>query len=194
MPYVTKKERAKLDLHVEKLGDNITNEGQLNYAIYTLMIRKMWDWKLSYNTLNRLIGVFECCKAEFQRRFVEPYEDAAAARNGDIPTNKPVDPAFEVPILGSKDGDGFIVTSIGKVRALQINVDTNTLEFFGQNLEFPTKRITVELEDGRNIELNNPEFFPPFGLFWLITKQKPVDECPDCKHYEPPVYDIRLIS
>ena len=84
MPYITQAERKNLDENIDNLVEDIKTEGQLNYCIYRIMIRKMWDWSLCYSTLNKLIGVFECCKAEFQRKFVVPYEESKIRENGDI--------------------------------------------------------------------------------------------------------------
>ena len=38
----------------------------------------------NYSTMNAVVGAFECAKAEYLRRFVAAYEDAAIARNGDL--------------------------------------------------------------------------------------------------------------
>ena len=84
MPYITQKERNNLDVEIQQLSDKIANEGQLNYAIYCLCLEKMHDWKLNYKTLNKIMGVFECCKQEFWWKIVVPYERRKELENGSI--------------------------------------------------------------------------------------------------------------
>jgi len=87
MPYITKSLREQLDDKItemiEMLGqiseDNL--DGCLNYTISRLLIEL---YERRYAKINRAIGVLECVKLEYYRRFAAPYEDKKASENGDI--------------------------------------------------------------------------------------------------------------
>jgi len=78
MPYI-KQERRKIlneKSQLEILGSTCQNEGELNFVL--TMICKGYLNKfgmIKYTRLNSIIGVLECCKLEFYRRAVTPYED-----------------------------------------------------------------------------------------------------------------------
>lgn len=81
MPYIKRKDRMKL------LPDSTvyaSTPGELNYQITILIQRYLHGLGLSYTTLNEVIGVLECAKAEFYRRIVIGYEDKKIKENGDI--------------------------------------------------------------------------------------------------------------
>lgn len=81
MPYIRKEER-KLS-HPD--GSHIAlSSGHLNYQI-TILAKNYLDFhKLSYQTINDIVGALEGAKAEFQRRIVVPYEDSKIKENGDV--------------------------------------------------------------------------------------------------------------
>lgn len=60
------------------------SEGELNYFIFTMFKHYIRKVGRNYATLNGLMGIFECCKAEFYRRIVAPYEDTKIHENGDV--------------------------------------------------------------------------------------------------------------
>ena len=61
--------------------------GELNYKITRALIDYVVIHKLSYATINDVIGALEGAKAEFQRRVVAPYEDRKIFENGDVYPN-----------------------------------------------------------------------------------------------------------
>jgi len=87
MPYIKKEERAKYDNALKELTGLLRAQpveqvdGELNYVITRLLKE---SYPLKYFSLNRAIGVLECCKLEFYRRVVAPYEDTKINENGDV--------------------------------------------------------------------------------------------------------------
>ena len=86
MPYIKQIERDEIDIKVAKLAGEIETDGQLNYAISTLLLTNIrYDPKgLSYQKLNNLMGVLECVKQEFYRTTVANYEEVKRKQNGDL--------------------------------------------------------------------------------------------------------------
>jgi len=84
MPYIKKKERAKLDYLVKEIAEKIYDEGALNYVISSLCFEVLQREKINYKTLNAIIGVLTCVLQEFYRRIVVPYENSKIEENGDI--------------------------------------------------------------------------------------------------------------
>ena len=86
MPYIkneaTKDSISKL---MEEVVTTITNPGELNFAI-TSLITHYWKEAdvSSYVVLNDIMGALECAKAEFYRRVAVPYEEQKMAENGDV--------------------------------------------------------------------------------------------------------------
>lgn len=60
------------------------NEGELNFEIMTLVLDYINNNKLSYATLNSVIGTLECVKQELYRRLVGPYENGKIIEKGDL--------------------------------------------------------------------------------------------------------------
>jgi hypothetical protein len=88
VPYIDETRREALRPHLirltEELGAMGHEAGDLNFCISFLLLYA-WDGFNSYARGNALIGVLECAKQEFYRRFLAPYEDRAIRRNGDLP-------------------------------------------------------------------------------------------------------------
>ncbi len=83
MPYIPKEDRVKIDAALSLLA--IDETGHLNYAVTKLIHNYMNSrYKVSYETLNGLVGVLECAKQEFLRTVVGPYEEEKRKENGDI--------------------------------------------------------------------------------------------------------------
>lgn len=80
MPYIDPVWRDRLERHPGELF----TPGNLNYVLTLVIIDYMETNQLSYQTCNDIVGALECCKREFQRRIVDPYEDDAIQRNGDV--------------------------------------------------------------------------------------------------------------
>lgn len=83
MPYITKEQRAELDLPLAKVAWSITTLGELNYAM-TVLAREFVSGGGHYEELNAVHGTFHSAAAEFYRRVVAPYEDAKIEENGDV--------------------------------------------------------------------------------------------------------------
>ncbi len=79
MPYIPE------DLREQFAIDAIaSNPGQLNYLFTRASTLYLSQRGRSYQTLNDCIGALECCKAEFYRRVVVPYEEQKKEVNGDV--------------------------------------------------------------------------------------------------------------
>lgn len=79
MPYIRMQEREILDRGMVKA----TNPGHLNYQI-TKLCNDFLAKTRNYSDYNTIIGVLECCKLEFYRRAVAPYEDQKMNENGEV--------------------------------------------------------------------------------------------------------------
>jgi hypothetical protein len=79
MPYIIEKLR-----HCLRVGDIAKNPGELNYQISDLINEYCTSKKLSYQTINDVVGALEGAKLEFYRRIAVPYEDTKIATNGDV--------------------------------------------------------------------------------------------------------------
>ncbi len=85
MPYVHQSNRDKLDPAIDALAALIDPEhraGELNYIVTRLMLALKGEAR--YKDLNELVGMLECCKQEFYRRHIAPYEDTKITENGDV--------------------------------------------------------------------------------------------------------------
>lgn len=85
MPYIKMLDRAKYIKELSKLSEvGISNPGELNYLITCLCNHYAHTKKVSYQTINDIIGVLECAKQEYYRRVVGPYEEIKIKENGDL--------------------------------------------------------------------------------------------------------------
>ena len=86
MPYIQREERITLrpllDEFQKHAGD--MNAGQFNYLITRMICLIAAKQRLSYELINRLIGVLECVKLEFYRRGAAVYERTKRHDNGDV--------------------------------------------------------------------------------------------------------------
>lgn len=80
MPYIKQPDRSKFHIQVP----DINTAGELNYFLTLICLSYLDDKKLSYTTLNEIVGVLECMKLEFYRRAAIPYEDNKIKENGDV--------------------------------------------------------------------------------------------------------------
>lgn len=103
MPYIKKEKRKEiLDPAIEYdhiRMHEITNAGELNYAISSLL----WNYynnisvqgAQSYQSINDVLGALEGAKMEFYRRVAIPYEDDKIKTNGDVFDQSQLPPAYE---------------------------------------------------------------------------------------------------
>ena len=80
MPYIKQEVRPGIDAWL-MLIPKVLNYGQINYIITQILLMTRPS---CYEEYNALIGVLECAKQEFYRRWVAPYEDKKREINGDI--------------------------------------------------------------------------------------------------------------
>jgi len=58
--------------------------GDLNYIVTRFINHYLGYVGISYEEINRVIGVLECAKLELYRRIAAPYEDIKLEENGDV--------------------------------------------------------------------------------------------------------------
>lgn len=86
MPYIDQLTRGALLCNtLEELKQQMIDlgPGDMNFVISTLIVAK-WKSAPSYRIGNEIVGILECAKQEFVRRYLNPYEDKAIKRNGDL--------------------------------------------------------------------------------------------------------------
>ena len=93
MPYIKQEQRAQVDAQIKELTNSILNTigddktqraGVLNYTITKLLSEVYTLDKVRYNDLNEIMGMFECCKHEFYRMGITPYENLKLLENGSV--------------------------------------------------------------------------------------------------------------
>lgn len=89
MPYIKPDRRIYYDALIEEFDrvtwdDVMFSPGDLNYILTRILHTTIIHCGKSYDTLNALIGVLECCKLELYRRIAAPYEDKKIKENGDV--------------------------------------------------------------------------------------------------------------
>lgn len=92
MPYILQEFRDELDPAIEWLALEVANtynksstqtrDGLLNYA-FTKILSKVYD-SPNYHEFNEIVGLLECCKMEYYRKRVSPYEDEKEKLNGTV--------------------------------------------------------------------------------------------------------------
>ena len=96
MPYIKQSQRAAVNRFIDALveemneqidGEAIPSAGLVNYVITRIVAGTLrppfTGW--SYSSLSTALAVFRDAEAEMRRRLLDPYEDKAIAKNGDIP-------------------------------------------------------------------------------------------------------------
>lgn len=76
MPYVSQQSQEKLSAVVSAIDlADISNPGELNFLITSLLVRYIEMRPKQYTTFNDVIGALTASQAEFIRRVVNPYEE-----------------------------------------------------------------------------------------------------------------------
>lgn len=87
MPYIEPFKRDELDPLINMLAFSLTTTnseaGDLNYVITKILLAQVGP-EPAYDEINKIIGVLECAKQEFYRRYAAPYEDDKIKKNGDV--------------------------------------------------------------------------------------------------------------
>ena len=94
MPYIKQEDRDKfkgllegsglLGCPLANISNMCDNAGDLNYAITMILNEYLEKKGECYATHNEIVGMLECCKQEWIRRKVSPYEDQKIIQNGDL--------------------------------------------------------------------------------------------------------------
>jgi len=84
MPYIKPEERWPLLDSINNLTELIDTPGKLNYVIAKTLHNYLIRHKLNYTSINEVVGVLECAKAELLRVVAGPYEDQKRALNGPV--------------------------------------------------------------------------------------------------------------
>lgn len=92
MPYIKENYRQELQENIDQLAKKIqsihqnhpeqTRDGLLNFAVTELLNEVFPDAR--YTDFNELIGFLECCKLEYYRKKIAPYEDLKEQENGAV--------------------------------------------------------------------------------------------------------------
>ena len=88
MPYIKKDRRTLFDPTLNVLDATIEKSnptaGDLNYIIRNILHKYVSIKGGNYATYNEIIGLMECCKLEYYRRAIAPYENKKIDENGDV--------------------------------------------------------------------------------------------------------------
>lgn len=92
MPYIKQAQRTALDEKIDALANAISEivsadpsqnrDGLFNYSI-TRMLNKAYP-DPRYRDYNEIVGMLECCKLEYYRKYAAPYEDEKESENGKV--------------------------------------------------------------------------------------------------------------
>jgi hypothetical protein len=84
MPYIKPAVRRELIPYTESpVYRQPRNAGELNFLFTHYIKQYIQDRGMCYQTLNDIVGTLECCKTEFYRRIIVPYEKQKCLTNGD---------------------------------------------------------------------------------------------------------------
>lgn len=94
MPYIAHADRLFVGSSIDKLIEDMlevdgvrpASAGLVNYVISRIVSKTMkpeLGW--SYSSLSKALAVFRDAESEMRRRLLDPYENAAIRKNGDIP-------------------------------------------------------------------------------------------------------------
>ncbi len=83
MPYIKQSRRAAFRRDLESISSEVTDAGELNYAIYCLSL-SFWKRNKRYFTMALIVGTLIIVALELFRRHFSPYEDSKIGENGEI--------------------------------------------------------------------------------------------------------------
>ena len=92
MPYIKQDHRNELYEAIDQLSSVIkklnkensaqTRDGLLNFSVTEILNQVYPDAR--YHDFNEIIGFLECCKLEYYRKKIGPYEDLKETENGPV--------------------------------------------------------------------------------------------------------------
>ena len=83
MPYILPEDRERFDPVIQQIP-MMSGKGELEYVLFSIMVRYMGDRPVKYNTLHDCVYAAQHCADEFRRRFLDVRENDARKENGDI--------------------------------------------------------------------------------------------------------------
>lgn len=88
MPYIKKQEREKFAKVLQEFSELQKNtnlsSGDMNYLLTSILLEFSKKNQVNYAKYNEIIGVLECCKLEFYRKIITPYEKQKISENGSL--------------------------------------------------------------------------------------------------------------
>lgn len=85
MPYIKQEDRKLIKNDKFQIDyDNIETAGELQYAMAVIFENYVKRKKLSYQTLNDIMGALSGADKEFYRMVVVPYEESKIKSNGGV--------------------------------------------------------------------------------------------------------------
>jgi hypothetical protein len=88
MPYLNGEEKALLAPITDAMFRHhklVSTKGRINYLIHMLVMCRLFEVeKFSYSTVSEAIDAVVDAAAELRRRLLDPYEDGAIEKNGDV--------------------------------------------------------------------------------------------------------------
>lgn len=85
MPYIPKETRETLEPNIKQLAAKIKKPGDYNYVISRLYIEMLLQEPTrGYHERSKWLAAVTDASTEIRRRLVDPYEDGAIAKNGDL--------------------------------------------------------------------------------------------------------------
>lgn len=90
MPYIKVEDRKTIDPKIQDIINYLRDlknskpeqlSGQLNYIFTKILV---CTEPKNYDEYNSCIGMLECCKQEFYRRAIVPYETGKQSLNGEV--------------------------------------------------------------------------------------------------------------
>ena len=84
MPYISIKNRGRLNLCAHLDAGAPDNAGELNYNISHICHQYLRRHGQRYKHINEVIGVLECAELELYRTIAAPYENQKGSENGSV--------------------------------------------------------------------------------------------------------------
>lgn len=90
MPYINPNRRAHFDVEIDSLCDVMRQvgavKGDVNYTVCRIVLNVLKPYNgWNYSSLSEAIGALHDAETELRRRLLDPYENDAIRKNGDVP-------------------------------------------------------------------------------------------------------------
>ena len=84
MPYIPKNRRPYFTDELDVCIDGIEKKGDLTFCVYYLALKMAQSRVMNYTNISSAISCLKDAADELRRRHLDPYEDGAIEKNGDI--------------------------------------------------------------------------------------------------------------